>query len=93
MQEIARVGITPRTGVADFDHDVRTVVFHGSVHTPAEWPREMDFEIHERLEQPFKLEMITPSGRFQPLHSAQVKLDGPPFGSVVLTLVEEHDEQ
>jgi len=41
--------------------------------------------------------MITPSGRFQPLHSAQVKLDGPPFGSVVLTirgtLVEADDEQ
>jgi hypothetical protein len=56
-----------------------------------------NFEIDERLEQPFMLEMITPSGRFQPLHSAQVKLDGPPFGSVVLTirgtLVEADDEQ
>jgi hypothetical protein len=129
MQEIARVGITPRTGVADFDHDVRTVVFHGSGHTHAEWPREMEFEIDERLEQPFTPEMITPLGRFQPVHSAQVKLngavvaevgwpdnpsvsvtvelqrsnkiqfelDGPPFGSVVLTirgtLVEADDEQ
>jgi hypothetical protein len=46
----------------------------------------MEFEIDERLEQPFKLEMITPSGRFQPLHSAQVKLDGPPSGSMVLTI-------
>jgi hypothetical protein len=36
----------------------------------------MEFEIDERLEQPFKLEMITPSGRFQPVHSAQVKLNG-----------------
>jgi hypothetical protein len=62
--------------VADFDHDVRTVVFHGSVHTHAEWPREMEFEIDERLEQAFKLEMITPSERFQPVHSAQVKLNG-----------------
>jgi hypothetical protein len=37
MQE---TGITPRTGLADFDHDVRTVVCHGSVHTHAEWPRD-----------------------------------------------------
>jgi hypothetical protein len=75
-QEIARVGITPRTGVADFDHDVSTVAFQGSVHTHAEWPRKMEFEIDERLEQPFKLEMLSPSGRFQPMHSAQVKLNG-----------------
>jgi hypothetical protein len=61
MQEIARVGITPRTGVADFAHDLRTVVFDGSVHTHAEWPREMEFKMDERLEQPFKLEMISPS--------------------------------
>jgi hypothetical protein len=30
----------------------------------------MEFEIDERLEQPFKLEMITPLERFQPVHSA-----------------------
>ena len=29
VQEIARVGIKPRTGVVDFDHDARTVAFHG----------------------------------------------------------------
>ena len=86
MQEIARVGITPRTDAADFDPDVRTAVFHGSAHARAEWPREMEFAIDEGLEQPFKLEMITLSGRFQPLHAAQVKLDGPPSGSVLLTI-------
>jgi hypothetical protein len=29
VPEIARVGIKPRAGVVDFDHDVRTVTFHG----------------------------------------------------------------
>jgi len=38
--------------------------------------REMDFEYDGALQPPFTLEVSTPSGPFQPVHSAKVKLNG-----------------
>lgn len=76
VDELARTGITPRRIVADFDRDVRAIVFHASPHTGEGWPREMDFEHDGVLQSPFTLELSTPAGPFQPVRSAKVKLNG-----------------
>jgi hypothetical protein len=74
--ELARTGITSSRAVADFDEDVRTIVFHAAPHLGEEWPREMDFELDGALQAPFTLAISTPSGPFQPVRSAKVKLNG-----------------
>jgi hypothetical protein len=76
MDELLRSGLTPSRNVADFGKEVRTVIFHATPHTGKGWPREMDFELDETLRPPFTLEVSTPSGPFQPVHSARVKLNG-----------------
>jgi len=76
IAELSRCGLTPSRELADFDQEVRTVVFHATPHTAEGWPREMDFEYDGALQPPFTLEVSTPSGPFQPVHSAKVKLNG-----------------
>jgi hypothetical protein len=76
MGELARIGVTPNRTIADFDRDVGTIVFHASPHTGEGWPREMDFECDETVKSPFTLEVTTPSGPFQPVRFAKVKLNG-----------------
>lgn len=75
IDELAQTGIKPTRMVADFDREVRTIVFHATQHTGEGWPREMEFEQNGDLQPPFTLEISTPSGRFQPVHSAKVKLN------------------
>jgi hypothetical protein len=76
MDELSQCGLTPSRKLADFDQDVRTVVFHAAPHAAEGWPREMDFEYDGTLRPPFALEVSTPSGPFQPVQSAKVKLNG-----------------
>jgi hypothetical protein len=76
MDELARAGATPSRITADFDRDVGTIVFHAAPHTGEGWPGEMSFEQDGALQSPFKLEVSTPSGPFQPVRSAKVKLNG-----------------
>ena len=76
MAELSGCGLKPSRELADFDREVRTVVFHATPHTAEGWPREMDFEYDGALQPPFTLEVSTPSGPFQPVHSAKVKLNG-----------------
>jgi len=76
MDELSRCGLTPSRKLADFDQEVRTVVFHATPHTGKEWPREIDFELDKEFRPPYTLEMSTPSGPFQPVRLARVKLNG-----------------
>jgi hypothetical protein len=76
MGELSRTGIVPSRMLATFDREVRTIVFYAATHTGEGWPREMEFENDGDLQPPFTLEISTPSGRFQPVHSAKVKLNG-----------------
>jgi hypothetical protein len=76
MDELLRSGLTPSHNVLDFDKEVRTVIFHATPHTGEGWPREMEFGLDETLRPPFALEVTTPSGPFQPVRSAKVKLNG-----------------
>jgi hypothetical protein len=39
MDELSRSGLTPSCESADFDQEVRTVVFHATPHMGEEWPR------------------------------------------------------
>jgi hypothetical protein len=74
-EELLRSGLRSRRFVADFDRDVRTIVFYATPHTTEGWPKEMDFECEGSLQPPFTLELSTPSGPFQPVRSARVKLN------------------
>jgi len=76
MAELLMCGLTPSRELADFDHEVRTIVFHATPTTAEGWPREVDFEYDGTLRPPFTLEVSTPSVPFQPVHSAKVKLNG-----------------
>jgi hypothetical protein len=76
MDELLRSGFTPSRTALDFDKEVRTVIFHATPHTGEGWPREMEFGLEETLRPPFVLEVSTPSGGFQPVRSAKVKLNG-----------------
>ena len=76
MDELSRSGFTPSRELADFDQDVRTIIFYATPHTGKDWPREMDFELDTEFQAPYKLELSTPSGPFQPVWMARVKLNG-----------------
>jgi hypothetical protein len=84
MDELKRNGLEPSKNLADFDKEVRTVVFHGSPHSGEGWPRYTDFEVEHRgtLGPPFTLEMITPSGGFQPVRCAKARLNGVEVGQI-----------
>ena len=75
IDELSRTGIIPSRVVPNFDREVRTIVFCAALHTAEGWPREMEFEHDGDLRPPFTLEISTPSGRFQPVQSAKVKLN------------------
>jgi|SRR5580693_434119 hypothetical protein len=76
MEELSQCGLTPSRELADFDQEVRTVIFHATPHTTEGWPRKMDFEYDGALRPPFTLEFSTPSGPFQPVRLARVRLNG-----------------
>jgi hypothetical protein len=40
------------------------------------WPRRLEFQYAGTLKPPFTLEVRTPSGGFQPVRTAQIKLNG-----------------
>jgi len=52
------------------------VVFHATTHMNTAWPRRLEFPHDGSLEPPFTLEVRTPSGGFQPIRTAKIKLNG-----------------
>jgi len=76
IEELSQIGIVPSRIAANFDREVRTIVFYAALHTTEGWPREMEFEHDGGLRPPFTLEISTPSGQFQPVSSAKVRLNG-----------------
>jgi len=76
MDELSRNGLTLACALTDFDQDIRTIMFHTTPHTDEGWPRELEFEIDKEIQPPYRLEASTPSGGFQPVRFARVKLNG-----------------
>ena len=76
MDELSRSGLKPSRSLADFDWEVRTIVFHAIPHTGEGWPRKLDFELENEFRPPYRLEVGTPSGPFQPVRFARVRLNG-----------------
>jgi hypothetical protein len=74
--ELSRRGLTLAHKVANFDSDIGTVVFHATTHMNTAWPRRLQFQHDGTLKPPFTLEVRTPSGGFQPVRTAQIKLNG-----------------
>jgi hypothetical protein len=74
--DLRRHGLTPSHKVANFDSDIGTVVFHATTHMNTAWPRRLEFPHDSSLKPPFTLEVRTPSGGFQPVRTAQIKLNG-----------------
>src|ERR1022692_5348672 len=61
MDELSRSGLTPTRSLADFDQEVRTIVFHATPHTGEGWPRQLEFELDNEFRPPYRLEVSTPS--------------------------------
>jgi hypothetical protein len=76
MDELSRGGLTSSRPLADFDQEVRTIIFHATPHTGEGWPKEIEFELDDGFRPPYRLEVSTPSGPFQPVRLARVKLNG-----------------
>jgi hypothetical protein len=76
MDELSRSGLALSRPLADFDQEVGTVVFHATPHTGEGWPKELAFELDKEFRPPYRLEVSTPSGPFQPVRLARVKLNG-----------------
>ncbi len=74
--ELSRCGLTSGRALADFDEEVRTIIFYATPFTDQGWPKEFKFEIEKELQPPFRLEATTPSGSFQPVRFARVELNG-----------------
>ena len=74
--ELSRSGLTLAHRVANFDSDIGIVVFHATTHMNTAWLRRLEFQHDGTLKPPFTLEVRTPSGGFQPIRTAQVKLNG-----------------
>ena len=73
--QLSRHGLTLAHKVANFDSDVGTVVFHATAHMNAAWPRRLEFQHDGTVKPPFTLEVKTPSGGFQPVRTACIKLN------------------
>ena len=73
--ELSRHGLTPAHKVANFESDVETVLFHTTL-MHGTWPRRFEFRNDGTLKPPFMLEVRTPSGGFQPVRAAEIKLNG-----------------
>jgi hypothetical protein len=74
--ELLQHGLALAHKVANFDSDVGTVVFHATTHMNAAWPRRLEFQHDGTVKPPFALEVKTPSGGFQPVRMARLKLNG-----------------
>jgi hypothetical protein len=74
--ELRVAGFEPKCKIANFREEVETVVFHATPHSTQGWPREFEFQHNGSIHPPFTLEALTPSGAFQPVRSAKVRLNG-----------------
>lgn len=81
--DLSRHGLIPAHKIADFESDIGTVVFHATTHMHATWPRRLEFQHDGTLKPPFTLEVRTPSGGFQPVRTAQIKLNGKKVAEIV----------
>jgi hypothetical protein len=100
MDELLRDGLQPVRKIANFKADVGTVIFYATTHMNEHWPRNLEFEHDGTIQQPFTLEAITPSGGFQPVRLAKIKLNassvaeiawpGAPTASVTVELLKSN---
>jgi hypothetical protein len=73
--QLSHHGLTFAHKVANFDSDIGTVVFHATTHMNTAWPRRLEFQHDGTVKPPFTLEVKTPSGGFQPVRTARIKLN------------------
>lgn len=81
--QLSHHGLTLAHKVANFDLDVGTVAFHAITHMNAAWPRRLEFQHDGTVKPPFTLEVKTPSGGFQPVRTALIKLNGNKVAEIV----------
>lgn len=82
IEKLARGGLTLNGQLPDFDQEIKTIIFYATPHTGEGWPKELDFQFNKEFDPPYKLAVVTPSGPFQPVRSARVKLNGAPLAIV-----------
>jgi hypothetical protein len=76
MQELLRYGLSSVHKIASFKTDIETVIFYATTLMNQASPKELEFEHDGVLQPPFTLEAKTPSGGFQPVRMATIKLNG-----------------
>ena len=81
--ELLRHGLQPVRKIVSFKAKVETVLFYATIHMSEHWPRHMEFEHDGTIHQPFTLEATTPSGGFQPVRLAKIKLNGDSVAEIV----------
>jgi hypothetical protein len=74
VEELRKHGIAFRQQLADF-RQVLDLVFFKTQHANTTWPRKFEFEV-DSFNHPFAASVKTPSGGFQPMRKATVKLNG-----------------
>jgi hypothetical protein len=60
--------------VANFKTEVEAVVFLAKAFMRERWPPPMEFEIGNAIQAPFRLEAVTPFGRFEPMRLTRIQL-------------------
>jgi hypothetical protein len=75
LSELRRRGVTPREKLRDFK-DVLNVIFFATLHAHGSWPKQMQFDMDENIQPPFAVLVRTPSGGFQAMKTATMKLNG-----------------
>jgi len=75
LGELRRNGVTPRQKLREF-RDVLNVIFFATLHAHGGWPKQMQFEMDEKIQPPFVASIKTPSGGFAAMKAANMKLNG-----------------
>src|SRR5262249_17069681 len=75
-EELPQYDLTPVHQIANFKTEVEALVFFAKAFMREGWPPPMEFEISDAIQAPFRLEAVTPSGRFEPMRLTRVQLNG-----------------
>ncbi len=75
LGELRRNGVTPREKLRDF-RDVLNLIFFATLHAHGRWPKQMQFEMDEKIQPPFIALVKTPSGGFAAMKTATMRLNG-----------------
>jgi len=81
LGELRRNGVTPKEKLRDFG-EVLNVIFFATLYAHGRWPKQMQFDMDEKIHPPFAALVKTPSGGFAAMKTAAMKLNGKPVAEI-----------